>query len=211
VFSEQTLPEESGEERKFHHMRKLRILLTVVLSAGLFLSLTSGGFLVVNNPQPADVIVVLAGETDRRPALGLELLSKGLASRMLLDVPADAKIYQWSMLDLSQQYIQKLPQAESVLVCPISGRSTKAEAQDVLQCLQKLHAHSVLVVTSDYHTRRALSTFQHELPGYQVSVAAASDPQQFGGPWWQHRQWAKLNFDEWLRLVWWQGIDRWRR
>jgi uncharacterized SAM-binding protein YcdF (DUF218 family) len=193
-------------------MRKLRILLIVVLSAVLFfLSLTSGGFLVVNNPQPGDVIVVLAGETDRRPALGLELLSRGYAPRMLLDVPADAKIYQWSMLDLSQQYIQKLPHAESVLVCPISGRSTKAEAQDVLQCLQKLRAHSVLVVTSDYHTRRALSTFQHELLGYQVSVAAASDPQQFGGSWWRHRQWAKLNFDEWLRLVWWEGIDRWRR
>ena len=68
----------------------------------------------------------------------------------------------------------------------------------------------MLVVTSDYHTRRALSTFRHEVPDMQISVAAATDQQQFGGSWWRHRQWAKLNFDEWLRLVWWEAVDRWR-
>ena len=191
-------------------MRKLRLFLIAILASVLFLSLTSGKFLVVNNLQPADVIVVLAGETDRRPALGLELLSKNYAPKMLLDVPADARVYQWNMLDLSQQYIQKLPQAQSVAICPIAGLSTKAEAHDVLQCVQKLGVHSVLVVTSDYHTRRALSTFRHELRGYRVSVTGASDPSQFGGSWWQHRQWAKLNFDEWLRLAWWEVVDRWR-
>ncbi len=63
------------------------------------------------------------------------------------------------------------------------------------------------MVTSDYHTRRALSIFRHELPQYQFSVAAAHDPQQFGISWWKHRQWAKLNFDEWIRAVWWYGVD----
>jgi len=48
------------------------------------------------------------------------------------------------------------------------------------------------------------------LPNHEFSVAAASDPAQFGGQWWKHRQWAKVNFDEWLRLVWWQAVDRWR-
>jgi len=176
----------------------------------LFLFSTSGKFLIINRPQHADAIVVLAGETDRRPALGLQLLQRGYAPRMVLDVPATGKIYQWNMLQLAQQYVHELPQAQSVIICPIYGLSTKAEAQDVSQCLKNLGVHSVLVVTSDYHTRRALSTFRRELPGMQISVAAATDPQQFGGSWWQHRQWAKLNFDEWLRLVWWQAVDRWR-
>jgi vancomycin permeability regulator SanA len=131
---------------------------------------------------------------------------------MVLDVPANAKIYDETMLQISQQYVRELPQAQaqSVIICPIYGLSTKAESQDVSQCLKTLGVHTVLVVTSDYHTRRALSTFRHELPGMQISVAAASDPQQFGGAWWKHRQWAKLNFDEWLRLVWWHAVDRWR-
>src|SRR4051812_13452260 len=192
-------------------MKKLRTVLIVVLIAlALVLFFTSGHFLIINRPQHADAIVVLAGETDRRPALGLQLLQQGYAPRMILDVPANAKIYDETMLQIAQQYVRELPQAQSVIICPIYGLSTKAESQDVSQCLKTLGVHSMLVVTSDYHTRRALSAFHHELPGMQISVAAATDPQQFGGSWWKHRQWAKLNFDEWLRLVWWQAVDRWR-
>src|SRR5215813_7542425 len=191
-------------------MKKLRAVVIIFLATGLLLLSTSGPFLIVNRPQHADVIVVLAGETDRRPALGLKLLHDGYAPRMLLDVPANAKLYQWDMLQLAQQYVHGLGESNSVKVCPIYGLSTKAEAHDVGNCLRQLGAHSVLVATSDYHTRRALSTFKHELPGIEISVAASSDPNQFGGSWWTHRQWAKLNFDEWLRLVWWELVDRWR-
>jgi len=191
-------------------MRKLRLVMVAALLVLLFFSATSGRFLVVNDPHTADVIVILAGETDRRPARGLELLSQNYAPRMLLDVPAAAKIYGRSMVELSQQYVQQLPEGQSVTICPILGLSTKAEAQDVARCLQQYGAHTVLLVTSDYHTRRALSTFRSELRQYGFHVAAAYDPQQFGASWWKHRQWAKLNVDEWVRLVWWEAVDRWR-
>lgn len=191
-------------------MKKFGAVLIISFVTALFLFSTSGQFLMVNHPEHADVIVVLAGETDRRPALGLTLLHDGYAPRMLLDVPANAKLYQWDMMQLAQQYVRGLPQSESITICPIYGLSTKAEALDVSNCLRPLGVHSILVATSDYHTRRALSTFRHEFPGMQISVAAAADPQQFGGSWWKHRQWAKLNFDEWLRLVWWEAVDRWR-
>jgi uncharacterized SAM-binding protein YcdF (DUF218 family) len=191
-------------------MKKVRLVLIVLLASGALLLFTSGGFLVVNRPEHADIILVLAGETDRRPALGLQLLQEGYAPQLVLDVPANARIYDRDQLQLAQQYVQSLPQAHSVTICPIYGLSTKTEAEDVLKCLKTLNVHSVLVVTSDYHTRRALSTFRHELPGIRVSVAAATDPMQFGGSWWKHRQWAKMNFEEWLRLVWWQLVDRWR-
>lgn len=191
-------------------MRKVRVVLIVVLSGCLLFSLTSGGFLVVNNPQRADVIVVLAGETFYRPNHGLELLSQNYAPKMLLDVPAVEMIYGQNAVDLAQRYVQQLPQSQAVAVCPIVGLSTKAEAQDVSRCLQPLGGHSVLVVTSDYHTRRALSTFQHELPQYTIYVAAARDPGQFNPAWWKRRQWAKMNVDEWIRLAWWESVDRWR-
>jgi uncharacterized SAM-binding protein YcdF (DUF218 family) len=41
-------------------------------------------------------------------------------------------------------------------VCPIFGFSTKAEAEDVSRCLQPVGAHRVLIVTSEFHTRRSL-------------------------------------------------------
>src|SRR6266536_160458 len=108
-------------------MRSLRIVLIVALALILLLSTTSGAFLVVNNPQHADVIIVLAGETDRRPSRGLELLSQNYAPRVLLDVPVAAKIYGLSLSDIAQDYVQRLPQKNLVKICPIAGLSTKAE------------------------------------------------------------------------------------
>jgi len=191
-------------------MRKLSVVFLVVVLAGVVFFATSGRFLIVDHPERADVIVVLAGETDRRPARGLQLLADGYAPKMLLDVPSAAKVYDATVLQLAQSYLQGLPQKGAVAICPVIGLSTKTESHDVARCLKSTGTHRILLVTSDYHTRRARSTFAHELPAYQFSVAAAYDPQQFGGSWWEHRQWAKLNYDEWIRLVWWELIDRWR-
>ena len=164
---------------------------------------------MVNDLQQADVIVVLAGETNRRPALGVQLLSQNYAPKMILDVPANDVIYDQNQIDIAKAFIQKTPQRQSVEICPIVGLSTKAEARDVARCLSQTGGHRILVVTSDYHTRRARSIFQHELRGYQIFVTPVPDPAQFGTSWWRHRQWAKMNFDEWVRLMWWELVDRW--
>src|SRR5213079_1109977 len=107
-------------------MKKLRTVLIVLIALALFLISTSGHFLIVNRPQHADAIVVLAGETDRRPALGLQLLQQNYAPKMVLDVPANARLYQMDMLQLAQQYVHELPEAGRVSICPIFGLSTKA-------------------------------------------------------------------------------------
>ena len=190
-------------------MPKFRRIIALGLFVLLLFFLTSGGFLVRNDVQRADVIVVLAGETDRRPARGLELLGQGYGQRLILDVPAGATIYQWKQTELAEIWAHGLRQANAVTVCSIRGLSTKAEARDVAGCLEHVPARKVLLVTSDYHTRRAVSVFRKEVPGYEYSVAAAYDAEQFGSRWWERRQWAKVNFDEWLRLMWWQLVDRW--
>jgi hypothetical protein len=169
----------------------------------------AGGFLVVDAPRPSDVILVLAGETDRRPELALQLLAQGYGRRIVLDVPADAKIYEFTQLDLARKYVQDMPHAASVSICPIEGLSTKDESKEAEKCIAREGGKSVLIVTSDFHTRRALSVFRRELPGYDYSAAAARDDGQFGARWWTHRQWAKIFVDEWLRLIWWKTVDQW--
>jgi hypothetical protein len=181
----------------------LGALLIVILAA------MAGRFLVVNQPRKADAMVVLAGETDRRPSRGLELLDQGYAPRLILDVPAGTKIYQRSQAELAKEYVERLPQASSITICPIYGQSTRDEVHDVSRCLQGTNARSILLVTSDYHTRRALSIFNRVSPGH-YSIAAAFDEREFGVQWWQHREWAKVAFDEWLKLMWWNLFDRWR-
>lgn len=176
----------------------------------LWLALTAGSFLIVDAPQPSDVILVLAGETDKRPQRALELLAQGYARRIILNVPANSKLYEFTQLQLARRYVQDLPQGAAVSICPITGLSTKEESEDVRRCIEREGARSILIVTSDFHTRRALNTFRREIPGYTYSVAATRDDAQFGARWWTHRQWAKTFLDEWMRLIWWNVVDRWR-
>lgn len=191
-------------------MRKARQFVAFAVALLIGLAAISGWLLVVNQPGKADVILVLAGETDRRPARGLELLDQGLAPRMILDVPANSQIYQWSQLQLAQKYVDSLPQAKSISICPIAGLSTRDEARDALACLQTTSGKNVLLVTSDFHTRRARQIFRHELRGYNFQVAAAFNANEFGQQWWRHREWAKTAVSEWAKLLWWQTVDRWR-
>ena len=170
----------------------------------------AGRVLVVDNAQRSDVILVLAGETDHRPARALQLLDAGYGRRVIIDVPAAADTYGFTNVDLAKQYVQHLPQAALVDICPIDGLSTKDEALDAGKCLVHEKASRVLIVTSDFHTRRALAIFHHQIRGIDFSVAPAFDDAQFGVRWWSHRQWAKTFFDEWLRLLWWSAVDRWR-
>lgn len=194
-------------------MGRRRILMLVAVVAGVAgLAANAGRFLVVDAPVRSDVILVLAGETEHRPERALELLDQGYGRRLVIDVPADAKSYGFTDVELARKYVQGLTQAAMVEICPIAGLSTRDESHDAERCLAGMGVgpKTIPIVTSDFHTRRALSIFRHEIHGASFSTAAARDETQFGTHWWAHRQWAKTCVDEWLRLVWWNAVDRWR-
>ncbi len=65
-----------------NNMRILRLpalLFLVFLIIVVVAASQAARFLVVEGPVKSDAIVVLAGETDARPARGVELLRQGLA------------------------------------------------------------------------------------------------------------------------------------
>lgn len=196
---------EAGESRA-------RLWLAVLCLTGLLtvLAVKAGSFLLIDSPRPSDVILVLAGETDRRPQRALELLAQGYGKRIVLDVPTNSKLYEFTEIQLAEKYVHDLPQAAAISICPIDGLSTKDESRDAEKCLAREGGDRVLIVTSDFHTRRALDVFRRELPQHEYSVAAARNGEQFGVQWWRHRQWAKIFLDEWLRLLWWKLVDQWR-
>jgi hypothetical protein len=189
-------------------MRFFRVVVPLLIAVAL--ASQAARFLVVDDPQKSDAIVVLAGDTNVRPARALALLRQGMAQHLFLDVEVRDQIFDLPLTDLAQKYAGSLPEANRVSVCPITGLSTNAESDDVSRCLQSAGVHKILIVTSDFHTRRALTIFRHRLPQYQLSVAAAHNPTQFGNAWWSNREWAKVTLDEWMKLVWWEAVDRWR-
>jgi uncharacterized SAM-binding protein YcdF (DUF218 family) len=188
--------------------RPLLLVLLLLIAFGFF----AGRLLVVNAPEKADAIVVLAGGSDdNRYYRGLELLRAGYAPRMYVDALADTQKFGHRETEYAQKFIEESagPDQPHVKVCGIVGDSTVAETAAVARCLKADEAHSIMLVTSEYHTRRALSIFQKLLPGHQISVAAAPDV-RFGVKWWQHREWAKMTLEEWEKLLFWELIERWR-
>src|ERR1700740_2208002 len=151
-------------------MNRKRLLVGALLGCLLVvLAAKAGSFLVVDAPRPSDVILVLAGETSQRPRRALELLGQGYARRIVLDVPTNGRIYESTQIQLAEKYVHDLPQVGAVSICPIDGLSTKDESKDAEKCMAREGGGRVLLVTSDFHTRRALSVFRREVPGHEYS------------------------------------------
>jgi len=145
-------------------MRLLRLpilsFLAVIVIATVAAS-QAARFLVLDEPEKSDAIVVLAGETSRRPARALELLRQGVAPHVFVDAQTRDVIFDQRLTDIAQKYFNGLGEANRISVCPIVSFSTFAEVDDTSRCLQTVGAHRVLIVTSEFHTRRALLIFRH--------------------------------------------------
>ena len=187
-------------------MKRL-IIAVVIVMAAIFLLVQSGAYLTVNSPEESDAIVVLAGDrNDVRYSRGFELLRAGYGRQMILDASAERAE---RAADFAARRTGE--QALNVSVCVIKADSTLRETADAARCLAQLQPQprAVLIVTSDYHTRRAFSIFRQRLPQYHWSVAAAHDDHFFGLPWWKKREWAETTLKEWQKLLWWQFWKRW--
>ncbi len=102
-------------------MRRWLLAIVVLGCIAVVLAEKAGSFLVVDAPRRSDLILVLAGETERRPQRALELLAQGYGRRIVLDVPAHVTIYEYTQLQLAEKYVHDLPQGAAVMVCPIEG------------------------------------------------------------------------------------------
>jgi len=184
------------------------VVLVIVVVLLLFLLSRAGSFLVVDDPQPSDVIVVLEGSGDTPGyTRALSLQSEGYAGRVLLDAAVSRGIFGRSEAELAKDYLERSGQ-RSTEICPTVGGSLFAEPADVQRCLQRIGARSAVLVTGDFETRRTLSIFRKRLPQYRWSVAAASTPYHFAEAYWKHRGWAKTVLEEWEQFLWWKLVDQ---
>jgi uncharacterized SAM-binding protein YcdF (DUF218 family) len=196
--------------------RTVKSLIAVAIAIPVvgFGMLHSGDYLVVNRPEPSDVIVVLAGDhNDLRYWRGLEFLRKGYGQRMVVDAPSD-RIYGQTYAEHAAKFVAQTAGGErsQINICSITNDSTVQEASNISDCLAQIHPkpRSVLLVTNDFHTRRALSILSLRVSQYRWSAAAVSDTAIFGEPWWRHREWAKTYIYEWEKLLWWRCFESWR-
>lgn len=180
----------------------------------VFLALVAalgGQILVVERPRKAEVIVVVGGEGNLRIQRGLQLLREGYAPRLVITARATWHLFGWTEADLARHFVSQLEPdlAQRTSVVQITAQCTWEEATEVKEFLTLMGMRSALLVTSQFHTRRALSIFRRMLPGIECGIVAVPEAYVFGIRWWQHREWAKTTFHEWVRLLWWMAVDRW--
>lgn len=197
------------------HPTALPALALAMIGAGLLVMVfrNSGNFLVVDNREKSDVILITQGDSlDASYWMALRLLTDGYGRELLFDARTNRIFFGRSQAEWARDFIAKtaanLP--GQVKVCPITADTTAPEVFEAENCLKGHLVHSVLLVVADFHSRRSLAIFSRLLPDYHWSVAVVEDPMRFGGQWWQKREWIRTAIVEWQHLLWWELIDRWR-
>ncbi|MBS1827535.1 MAG: YdcF family protein [Acidobacteria bacterium] len=189
----------------------IRLLLFLFLATALSYSLWLpflGNYLVsASQPEPADTIIVLAGDfAGKRIETAGDLVRRKFAPFALVSGPS--AIYAKNEADLAIDYAitQGYPRELFRSVYHHSD-STRDEALAFRQYLLQNNLRKVLIVTSDFHTRRAGAIFRRTMPEIQTRMIAAPTAGFDPATWWQSRPARKVFFQEWLKtLADWLGI-----
>ena len=188
-------------------------LLTAALVTVLCLLRWGGDLLMTGDPPPGhvDAAIVLQGSIvaqKARIAGAINLLQGDVVDRVLLSVPKESYWGQ-SIPPVARAYFERTygsDLAARVDFCETNADvdSTRQEAEALSPCIQERQWQSIVIVTSNYHTRRAGMIWRkmtrHD-PQIHVWIDGVKDP-EFHLPWWRHRQSAKIWLIESSKLAW---------
>jgi uncharacterized SAM-binding protein YcdF (DUF218 family) len=161
-----------------------------------------GAYLVqAESPQKADAALVLAGdEWGNRILTGAQLARDGYVPKVLVSGPDGA--YGNYECDLAIPFAVKHGYPASYFVhVEHQGRSTLGEAKAVLIEIRRMGIKRLIVVTSNFHTRRARFIFRKLAPDLQILVVAAPDGNFTADGWWHNREGRKTFLLEWTKTV----------
>jgi uncharacterized SAM-binding protein YcdF (DUF218 family) len=176
------------------------VLLLVLFHSAVLAAL--GRFLVkAGPPEKADIIVVLAGDGfGHRILKAAELIKAGYAPQALISGPNGS--YGKYECDEAIPFAVKAGYPESYFLhFEHTARSTESEAEKVTIKLREMGVKRAILVTSNFHTRRAGIMFRRAAPDIEFFVVSA--PDEFFKPdsWWHDRDASKIFLYEWLKTV----------
>ena len=172
--------------------------LTRLLVAGLLLLLAIAShrwwltgmarLLVVDQaPKTADAIVVLGGGDGSRAARALDLYDAGWAPVVITRYDIFfLPDFERTRAEMSADYLISRGVPREGLLLLNETTSTRDEAVDSLAVAKERGFSTLLVVTDNYHSRRASWTFHHAFHGSGVEpVIVSADPDWFEmDAWW---------------------------
>lgn len=170
--------------------------------------LTMGKWLVFDDRQPADVLVILVGGDPDRDRLTAKLFSQGFAPVIWL--ANDRNLRETDFANDAGNVIRRLTAAgvprERITLLP-TARNTTSEAQRVAEHVQSLEPgkrpQSITIVTTSFHTRRARILFRKYLSGSGVVIhtAASYDPAVPTEGWWRQNHSRSMFTGEFAKIL----------
>ena len=173
------------------------------LVRGPILRFVAESWIVEDPLGKADALVVLSDDNfyADRATRAAELLREGKAPLIVASgrrLRPNAGIAELMEHDLIERGVPK----EKIVRLPQDADSTQEEAEAVLKFAKEKKWRSVIVVTSNYHTRRARYIFRRVFPqGMQISIASARDGDFDPQHWWEKRKSTKELTREFAGMV----------
>ncbi|MBZ5528718.1 MAG: YdcF family protein [Acidobacteriia bacterium] len=158
----------------------------------------SASWIVEDSLERADAIIILSDDNylAQRATRATELFQRGLAPLVVASgrqLRPYAGISELMERDLKSRGV---PQ-NAIVRFPQSSDSTIEEAELLSALAVKRRWKRVIVVTSNYHTRRARYIFRRVFPaGTEVRIAASSSDEFDPAEWWKKRSGQKRFFTE---------------
>lgn len=178
----------------------LLLLLAVgvcLLTAPWWLAAAAHALIQSDPPEPAQAILVLAGDQKgERIMKACELAKAGLAPRIL--VSGSGEIYGRHEAELAVEFAVRHQCPQSLLEpVPIRAFSTEEEAREFQRELRARNITELMIVTSNFHTARAGRIFRRRLADtVRVRMFAAPDALFDPDRWWHTREGQKTMFYE---------------
>lgn len=154
---------------------------------------------VIEDPlEKADALIVLSDDNfyADRATRAAELFREGKAPLVVASgrkLRPSAGIAELMEHDLVERGVPK----NKILRFAQDGDSTREEAEALAKLAKTKKWHKAIVVTSNYHTRRARYIFRHVFPqDIDIRVASARDGDFDPENWWEKRESTKLFFRE---------------
>lgn len=179
------------------------IILLLLWLAGLLLFVRDvEGFIPTGTPtEKADGIVVLTGAKERVP-LGLELLAKKTAPRLLIsglgETPEEKP-------EIKDKLVPSSHPARSLLSCCITfgtyAEDTRENAIETRAWAEKHNLTRLLIITSHYHMRRALLELHSYAPKLIFTPYASVPENVHIKGWWVWPGSASLLAQEYNKLL----------
>lgn len=156
---------------------------TVLYSARYSFYRALGRWMVAEEQvQNADAIVVISGGGTERIARGVELYQAGYAPLLILSGAAAEGGF--SNAAAMASFARSHGVAAEAIVLEESSKDTVENAKEVRKIVQERNRKRIILVTSTYHQRRALTTFRRVFRGSTQIISAPANVD-----WYQPELW----------------------